>query len=441
LDLDWLHRRPTTHIRWGLERIEAILAAANDPQRTFRALHVGGTNGKGSVCALLEAALRGADRGVTGLYTSPHLVSFAERIRLDGVPVDATLLEHCAERLRPAIEDTDATFFEAATAIAFLCFAEAGIRVAVVEVGMGGRLDATNVITPEVSVVTQIALDHTRHLGDTLPEIAREKAGIFKPGVPAITGEVDPEICAVLAVCAGVANAPFFVADERVEVLRSELLPAGISLELTSGIWGRQTLRLPLRGEHQVANAALAVGALSLLPEDLQPDRSAIETGMASVHHPGRMQRESRGSITWLFDVAHNPAGASTLATALSREQLPRPLVAIAGIPGDKSWREMLETVLPGCDGAILTTPPSMPEPRRWDLEEVADALRPRFPVRVIPDLAAALRRAETLAPYGTVLVTGSVHTVGDAFAILGIDPYPCEVGIATPPASVTKSR
>jgi dihydrofolate synthase / folylpolyglutamate synthase len=441
LSLDWLHQRPTTHIRWGLERIEALLASVGDPHKTFRALHVGGTNGKGSVSALLAHALHASASGPVGLYTSPHLIDFSERIRIDGVPAPERLLERSAERLRPAIEESGATYFEAATAIAFLCFAEAGVRTAAVEVGMGGRLDATNVVRPEVSVVTQVALDHTRHLGGTLPEIAREKGGIFKRGVPAITGEADAAVLEEFAACAEATGAPFYRVGQRVRITHSEPGPEGITVEMETDRWGRLTLALPLRGGHQAGNAALAVGALSLLSDDLRPEQEAIERGMASVRHPGRMQREVRGATTWLFDIAHNPAGASALAVALGSERLPRPIVAVVGILGDKDWRGMLEALLPACDGAILTTPPSMPEERRWTPAEVAAALAPRFPARVIPDLAAALRRAETLAPHGTVLVTGSVHTVGDAFAALGIEPYPREAVSGSPPAPVPETR
>jgi dihydrofolate synthase / folylpolyglutamate synthase len=248
-------------------------------------------------------------------------------------------------------------------------------------------------------------------------------------------------VLAVLASCAEVTGAPFFRLGERVRIARSEPTPEGIAVEVEADPWGRLTLALPLRGGYQAGNAALAVGALSLLPDDLRPAREAIERGMASVRHPGRMQRELRGTTTWLFDIAHNPAGASALAAALVSERLPRPVVAVVGIMGDKEWGTMLETLLPACDGAILTSPPSMPEDRRWDVGEAGAALASRFPARVIPDLAAALRRAETLAPHGTVLVTGSVHTVGDAFAALGIEPYPREAASGPPSAPVPETR
>src|ERR1700741_4406771 len=186
----WLFARPAGGIRWGLERTQELLAGVGDPHRRFRTIHVAGTNGKGSASALCDAALRAAHPGLTvGLYTSPHLVSFAERIRIGGRPAERELLLTCEARLREAIERSGATFFEATTAIAFLCFAEAGVDVAVVEVGLGGRVDATNVVAPDAVAVTNIARDHVEYLGDSLEEIAAEKAGTFKPGVPAVTGE------------------------------------------------------------------------------------------------------------------------------------------------------------------------------------------------------------------------------------------------------------
>ncbi|HEU0055183.1 MAG TPA: Mur ligase family protein, partial [Longimicrobium sp.] len=205
----WLFDRPTGGIRWGLERTEELLAGVGDPHRRFRSVHVAGTNGKGSTSAFCEAALRAAAPSRTvGLYTSPHLVSFAERVRIGGRPVERELLLACEARLKPAIERTGATFFEATTAIAFLCFAEAGVDVAVVEVGLGGRLDSTNVLLPDACAVTNIARDHTEYLGETLEEIAAEKAGIFKPGVPAVTGETAPGPLAVLRAKAREAGAP-----------------------------------------------------------------------------------------------------------------------------------------------------------------------------------------------------------------------------------------
>ena len=419
----WLFDRPTGGIRGGLERTEALLAGVGDPHRRFVSLHVGGTNGKGSVSALAEAALRASGRR-TGLYTSPHLVSFAERIRIGGRPVERDLLLACEARLRPAIEASGATFFEATTAIAFLCFAEAGVEVAVVEVGLGGRLDSTNVLSPVATAVTNVARDHTEYLGESLGEIAWEKAGIFKLGVPAVTGAAEPEVVEVLRRRAGEVGAPFAVLDEvaPVEGVRTSL--DGTRFLLKSEQWGEREVAIPLVGEYQARNAALAAELLGILPDSLRPEWEAVEAGFASVRWPGRLQVVRRGGATWIFDVAHNPAGVRALARSLDALELPRPLVLVAAILADKEWGEMLPPLLSRADAAILTLAPTAPEGRRWDPEAAAASLEvpPRFPLRVIPDFAAALSRAETLAPYGTLLVTGSVHTVGDAMGELGIE-------------------
>lgn len=418
----WLFARTTGGIRWGLERTEELLAGVDHPHRRFRALHVAGTNGKGSVSALCESALRAAHPGRTiGLYTSPHLVSFTERIRIGGRPVDAALLADAEARLRPAIERTGATFFEATTALAFLCFAEAGVDLAVVEVGLGGRLDSTNVITPLATAVTNVARDHVEYLGDSLEGIAWEKGGIFKPGVPAVIGEEDPFIMEVLRERAAQAGAPLVVLDAVIRMRDVEVSLEGTRFRLDSERWGAREVRIPLVGAHQARNAALAAELLGVLPDDVRPSWDAIEAGFADVRWAGRMQVVRQRGATWIFDVAHNPAGVAALTTALDGLDLPRPLVLIAAILSDKEWDEMLPPLLARADAAILTIAPTAPESRRWDPEHVASSLDAPIPIRVIPDLAAALMRAETMAPYGTLLVTGSVHTVGDALAEMGI--------------------
>jgi dihydrofolate synthase / folylpolyglutamate synthase len=411
----WLFARPTGGIRWGLERTEELLAGVGDPHRRFRSLHVGGTNGK-------DAALRAADPSRTvGLYTSPHLVSFDERIRIGGRPVQRELLLACEERLRPAIERTGASFFEATTAIAFLCFAEAGVDLAVVEVGLGGRLDSTNVVTPEACAVTNIARDHTEYLGDSLEEIAFEKAGIFKPGIPVVVAETGAETLAVLRRRAEEVGAPLTVlgADAVTDVSVSL---EGTVFELESPRWGSREVHTSLVGEHQARNAAVAAELLGLLPRGIRPPWEAIEAGFANVRWPGRLQVERVRGTTWVFDVAHNAAGVASLASALDRLRLPRPVVLVTAILKDKGWAEMLPPLLARAQAAVLTVAPSSPESRRWNPAAAAESIgEASIPIRVIPDFAAALRRAETLAPHGTVLVTGSVHTVGDALHELGI--------------------
>lgn len=418
----WLFARTSGGIRWGLERTQELLAGVDDPHRRFRSLHVAGTNGKGSVSALCESALRAAHPGRTvGLYTSPHLVSFAERIRIGGRPVDAALLADAEARLRPAIERTGATFFEATTALAFLCFAEAGVDLAVVEVGLGGRLDSTNVIAPLATAVTSVARDHVEYLGESLEGIAGEKAGIFKPGVPAVVGESAPPLLDVLRRRADEVGAPLVELDAVARVSDVEVTLEGTRFRFDSERWGSHPMRIPLVGAHQARNAALAAELLGVLPDDVRPSWKAIETGFADVRWAGRMQVVRRRGATWIFDVAHNPAGVAALTDALDGLDLPRPLVLVAAILSDKAWDEMLPPLLARADAAILTIAPTAPESRRWDPEQVASSLDASIPVRVIPDLPAALMRAETMAPYGTLLVTGSVHTVGDALGEMEI--------------------
>jgi dihydrofolate synthase / folylpolyglutamate synthase len=423
---EWLFGRTSGGIRWGLDRTQQLLSEVGNPHHGFRSLHIGGTNGKGSVAALCAAALRAGGAHHVGLYTSPHLVSFTERIQIDGTPIDGERIVRAAERLRPAIERTDATFFEATTAIAFLCLAEAGVDIAVVEVGLGGRLDATNVVRPEVAAVTNVALEHTDYLGDTLEKIAAEKAGIFKRGVPAVTGEQRPEVRAVLAAAAEAAGAPLTVLDDVASA--SDILSDanGTRFRMRSAAWGERELGIGLPGAFQVRNALLSAELLALLPPELRPTWEQLRTGFAAAQWPGRLQVVRRRGTTLVFDVAHNPAGATALAAALASLELSRPLVLVAGALSDKSWQEMLPPLLECADAAILTIPPSAPPARRWDPAAVAAALLPAttVPIRPIPDFERAVDRAITLAPHGTILVTGSIHTVGDAMAYLGVSPY-----------------
>ncbi len=415
-----LFPRLTGGIRWGLARTERLLASVGDPQRAFRSLHVGGTNGKGSVCASLDATLRADGRRV-GLYTSPHLCSFRERIRLDGEPLGEAALLDAARRLWPAVEAERPSFFEATTALAFLALAEAGAEVVVAEVGLGGRLDSTNVLVPEVVVLTNVALDHRQYLGDTLEAIAGEKAGIIKPGVPVVTAERSESIRAIFRARAAELGAPFrALAPEEPAAVHAAL--AGTSFELTSSAWGALRLTTPLAGAHQAVNAALAVRALELLPGSLRPARGAVVGGLAEVSWPGRLQHEVVDGYHWLFDVAHNPAGVEALVSALPSLALPRPLAALVGILGDKEWGRMLPPLAAASDALILTEPPSAPAERRWDAAAVLARL-PEVPGEVQPDFVRALERARALAGEGTVLVTGSFHTVGDALALLGRAP------------------
>jgi dihydrofolate synthase/folylpolyglutamate synthase len=416
-----LFPRLTGGIRWGLERTERLLAAVGDPQRSFRSLHVGGTNGKGSVSATLAAVLRADDCRV-GLYTSPHLCTFRERIQVAGAPISEEALLAAAERLWPAIEREGASFFEATTALAFLCFADAGVETAVVEVGLGGRLDATNVVDPEVVVLTNVAVDHVDYLGATLDLIAAEKAGIIKAGVPVVTGERSAETLEVFRRRAESVGAPLASLDEA-SVGEVEVSLEGTSFRLSSGSWGELELRTPLIGSYQAWNTALAVRALEELPAGSRPDRDAVVRGVAEARWPGRLQWERLEGRGWIFDVAHNPTGVAALLDSLALLPLSGPLIAVVGILADKDWGAMLSLLAERVDALVLTTPPTAPSGRAWDPVEALRGLPPGMG-RVVEDFPAALEVARGEAGEGTVLVTGSFHTVGDALALLGLAPY-----------------
>ncbi|HUF35579.1 MAG TPA: folylpolyglutamate synthase/dihydrofolate synthase family protein [Gemmatimonadales bacterium] len=397
----------TTTIKFGLATTRALLASLGNPHEVMPSVHVGGTNGKGSVCTLLAAALAEAGWRV-GLYTSPHLVSFRERIRVDGVPVSEAAVAMWTDRLRPLILERKATFFEASTAIAFADFAARGAEVAVVEVGLGGRLDSTNVVRPLASGITKIARDHMKYLGDTLEKIACEKAGIAKPGIPFVVGERDPELVEVLrreAHRAVARRAPGTRADVRV-------LPPDYEWEG----------ELSLAGPHQRRNAGVAHGILMALPRRYRPVPEAVARGFVSARVCGRLDRRGK----WLFDVAHNPDGVRALTAAIRAMEPPRPLHGLISILGDKEWPEMLVELDRVLDRGVLTVAPTAAS-RGWDAAWLRRwlAKRARPPARaawtLIPDFSEALATVQRGA--GTVLVTGSFHTVGDVMEVLGMGP------------------
>jgi dihydrofolate synthase/folylpolyglutamate synthase len=370
------------------------------PERHFPSVHIAGTNGKGSTCAFLAAEL--AARGFrVGVYTSPHLVSVRERMVVDGVPIGEEAFAEWTTFLRPHIEQLDASFFEATTAIAFADLAARGVDVAVVEVGLGGRLDATNVITPLVAVVTKIAREHTDYLGTDLASIAREKAGVAKPDVPFVTGEQDAAVRQVL-----VAEAERRGANPVILVDTTQPLPPSRSLGL--------------KGRHQVGNAWVALAALNALPSPFGPGGGEADEWPDSFAHayvPGRFDVRGR----WIFDVAHNPDGAQVLADTLRDCDPPRPRRALVGVLGDKDYRGMIVALAREIDGFVFTMPDSAPERRRWDLHrlegEVAQLGVALGSAVFEPYFARALERVQQHA--ATIVVTGSFHTVGDALARL----------------------
>jgi dihydrofolate synthase/folylpolyglutamate synthase len=410
-------------VHWSLERPRELLGTVGDPQERYLCLHVGGTNGKGSVAAAWTSVLRALGLRV-GLYTSPHLCSFRERIQVDGIPISDGSVQEGVDALRPAIERLQPSFFEAATALAFLHFARSEVDVAVIEVGLGGRLDATNVIRPVLSAVTNIAMDHAEYLGDSLQNIAREKAGIIKPHVPIVTAERNPGLRRILWECAEAREAPFHWFDDRRQLGDLHVSPEGTLATLSVEPWGQLRLRIPLLGVHQAVNVGLAVQALAFLPDELRPAGETVVKGVENLRWPGRVQVVPLGGRTWVFDVAHNVAGVRALAETLPHLSLRRPVVVLAGILGDKDWQEMLPPLFQLADAAVLTQPTSAPPERRWNPSDVARSVGTALQPEVVMDFEEALTRACALAGEGTVVVTGSCHTVGDALLALDIVPF-----------------
>ena len=384
----------------GLERITRLLEALGSPHRAGRFIHVAGTNGKGSTSAMIEAGLRAA--GIrTGLYTSPHLVEPTERIQIAGRPLsesqfaDAfTRVHEVAERMLAAGElDLHPTYFETVTAMAFVSFAEERVDTVVLEVGLGGRLDATNVINPALCVVTPIDFDHQFFLGDTLEKIAAEKAGILKPGVPAIFAEQRPEAEAVLR---AQSKGPFSlsrewpIADLRIDANGSRFLLRG------------EEVICPLPGEHQVENARTAAIALHEL--------GVPPAGIAQTRWPGRLEHVSpRPEI--ILDGAHNPAGARALAAYIRRFYAGRRIWMVFGVMRDKAVQEIAGTLFPLADRVILTAPANsraMP-PAEIPAGNASIA-------NSVPDAIAMLRDAD---PADVIFITGSLFVVGEARALL----------------------
>jgi len=388
--------------RFDLRTIQTLLAELGHPERQFASVHIAGTNGKGSVAALVEAAARTA-RIRTGLYTSPHLQRLTERIRIRGEEIAPQELAPAASAVRAAAErllaagrlDLAPSFFEIVTAVGMLAFARAGIELGVIEVGLGGRLDATNVLAPRVAVFTPIGLDHEAYLGSTVSAIAAEKAGILKPGIPrALSAIQTPEAAAVLAERAAAAGVP----------LRA-LTAADIAAAPATA----------LRGRHQVENAALAAAVCAELRSqgwDLTP--AAVTGGFAAARWPGRLERIAERPDVYL-DGAHNPMAARALAAYLDefRERHAAP-VLIYGSMRDKAIEEICELLFPRAAAVVITAPR---QPRALDPAALARACGGLAPaVETAPDypsaLAAARRRA---GAEGAIFVTGSLYLVGEA--------------------------
>jgi dihydrofolate synthase/folylpolyglutamate synthase len=416
--LAYLFVRTTGGYKFGLERTLTLLERLGDPHKRYPSFHVAGTNGKGSSVATMSALLAAKGRRVA-TYTSPHLVDFRERMMVGGEPISAEAVVEFVTQRTPEVEEIGASFFEATTAMAFEHFAKAHADVAIVEAGLGGRLDSTNVLLPVVAGVTSIGFDHTEYLGSTLEEIAREKAGIFKQGRPAVIGERDPRIRELLARYAREAGASSVrIVSDEVDLRSVRVDDFGTTCEL-DWLGRRATLRTPLAGRHQAANLGFALVMLDAAGAEYAVSLSEAERHLSGVRIPGRFQHAGR----LIFDVAHNPAGIEVLTQTIAAVSPPGPIAVVLCVLRDKDWREMIRILSHAVSHFVLTMAPTAPASRAWDLAEVlAFTHELGLSAEVEEDFRTAI--GERVASYSTVLITGSFHTVGDAMALLQVSPF-----------------
>jgi dihydrofolate synthase / folylpolyglutamate synthase len=388
-------------VKFGLENVIAVLDALGNPQDTFQTVHVAGTNGKGSTCAMIEAACRAS--GVrTGLYTSPHLIEPTERIVIDGKQVTKEQFADTFNRVHEVgvRMETHPTYFETVTAMAFLLFREAGIELGVIEVGLGGRLDATNVVRPRLSVITPVDFDHESFLGSSLEQIAGEKAGILKTGTDAVIAPQRPEAEDVITRRAKEVGA-------KLDLVRTaEFTNVRIDPDHSEFDFRGMRVSCPLAGGHQVINAATAAAALQQLR--IPPD------GIEQARWPGRLEIVSR-SPEIILDGAHNPAGARSLAQHIRTFYSERRVWLIYGAMRDKSVQEITEILFPLATHVIVTAPRFARALRPEALVEASD----HPSIQVAPVLANALEMARAAGPSDVVFVTGSLYLVGEARALL----------------------
>ena len=422
--IQWLYGLQHFGIKLGLDNIRALLEILDHPERSYRSAHIAGTNGKGSVAAMIDSMLTAG--GVrSGLFTSPHLVRPHERVRIAGEDIEDQELQLRLARMREIIEqattdgrlETHPSFFEVVTATALNAFAEHGLQAVALEVGLGGRLDATNAVEADVAVIVSIDLDHTKTLGPTLERIAAEKAGIIKPGQPVICGAMQRSVLDVMRKTCRERGATLLEARDEVELVSEE--PGEFTLR------GRKRsypgLRCSLPGRHQVDNARIALAAFEQLMErlGLEPDPAAVREGLASVRWAGRLQwiEPRDGRPRFLVDGAHNASGIAALTTFLRDLSPPRPVLLVGATSG-KPLRELLGPLAPFVEGVVVTRPPVE---RGLDPREVAREIEPLFgPVEAVDQPGDALERACGLAAEGRdVLVTGSLYLVGEILGLI----------------------
>ena len=408
--LSYLYDLQKYGIKFGLSSTSNLLARLGNPHKNLKAVHIAGTNGKGSTAAMLSAVLTRIGMQV-GLYTSPHLVRFNERFRINDQDMDDRGIMDVFLRVKDVVDEREPpTFFEMTTAMALCLFAERGVDWAILEVGMGGRLDATNVIQPQITIINNVAFDHQEFLGFTLGRIAREKAGIIKQGVPLITAVKQPVALAVIKERCSALAAPCYRVGQQIKV-RSR----GKGRFSYRGLkWRLDNLQLPLAGRHQLLNAATALGALEVLKEmgRLHLTTEQVQEGLSKTRWPGRLEWFSEHPPV-LLDGAHNNAGIVSLRKALQEEYTYKRLIIVLGIMADKDLWGMLHRLAPLADHIILTRPRYERAAEPESLREMAGEFANR--TELIRSVRQALERAMTMATSeDLVVVTGSLYFIGE---------------------------
>ncbi len=412
--LEWLRRHQFHGIKPGLERISVLLEALGRPQERFPSLHIAGTNGKGSTAAILQAIL--SAHGLrTGLYTSPHLVSVTERFRIDGREIAPERLADILTRIRRQVERLrlPVTYFEITTAAALLYFAEEDVDMAVIECGLGGRLDATNVLNPRVAVITSVALDHMAYLGRSLERIAREKAGILKPGLPVVAGHMPRRAREVILERALRLQCPAAFWGEDFRVLRS-----GKRFSYLGNLWRLQGLELSLEGEFQKYNLGTALRALEFLRTEGYVFREdTLRQALKRVSWPGRFEFLSVGPGV-ILDGAHNEEGIQALLRSLERKGIDEYTLIFGATNegGEKPYLRMLKKLIPRARVVFLCEPPGPRNPvtlKEWEARRFPPSWPPLYP----SSLPEALDQALALSP--PVVITGSLYLVGAARRLL----------------------
>jgi dihydrofolate synthase/folylpolyglutamate synthase len=410
--LEWLQGLEAARgMDFKLERVALALERLGNPHRCYATIHVAGTNGKGSVAAMLHAMFSSGGYRV-GLYTSPHLVSFAERIRIGDESIAPGEVVELVREVRAVATERgiDLTFFEFVTVAAFLHFARRGVMLAVVEVGLGGRLDATNVVEPDVAVITTIGMDHEEYLGDSIEAVAREKGGIIKRRRPVVIGRVPAAAAAVLRDLATRASAPARWLDIDFWVEGTD------PFCFQSGASRLSEVHLSLRGAYQRDNAAVALAAADLLRARFPLDDAAIRHALATVRWPGRLEVAATAPLV-LLDGAHNVDGTAALVRELPAVVADRPLHLLFAVMRDKRWRPMVDAVGPHVASAVVTT---VLPPRGESPEALAAAFRPYCPVQMAYEPEQGLDLLlRSVGPDAAILVTGSLFLIGAVHPLL----------------------